>query len=106
MGPECTLCTCHYIPSHQVLSYPSSSEVTAHLTELEQELFFFVANKEAGRMDGYYVNNERDSPSSSATDFHTTHLWHITFPQDSEKIVSVVPKAIYGMLAPLITHHS
>ena len=67
--------------------------MTAHLTELEQELFFFVANKEAGHVDGYYVNNER----SPDTEFHASHLWHVAFPQDTERIISIVPKAANGM---------
>lgn len=48
-------------------------------------------------MDGYYVNNER-SPSSPFTDFHTSHLWHITFPNDTERIVRVVSKAMNGKI--------
>ncbi len=77
------------------MSYPSSVEVTKHLSELEEQLFFFVAKKETGEIDGYYINNER-SPSSDLVTFHTSHLWHISFPKEAERIVSVDSKPANG----------
>ena len=86
----------------QVVSYPSSVEVSKHLSELEEQLFFFVASKDTNEIDGYYINNER-SPSSDLVTFHTSHLWHISFPEEAEKIVSVVSKPVNGELPSCIT---
>lgn len=79
----------------QVMSFPSSPEVTSHLTELEEQLFFFVANKLEGRIDGYYIDNER-TPSAGVVTFHTSHLWHLAFPNDTERIVNVIPQPVNG----------
>ena len=76
-------------------------EVTKHLSELEEQLFFFVVKKETGEIDGYYINNER-SPSSDLVTFHTSHLWHISFPEETERIVGVISKPANGGLCPLI----
>ena len=78
-----------------MISYPSSPEVTSCLTELKEQLFFFVASKEEGRIDGYYVNNE-DTPSSELMSFPISQLWHISFPNATERLVSVIPKPMHG----------
>lgn len=75
----------------EVISYPESQEVTSILTELEEQLFFFVADKEEGTIDGYYVNNE-GSPSSGVTSFHTSQLWHLAFPNTTERLLHLIPK--------------
>ena len=81
----------------EVVSYPSSHDVISHLTELDEQLFFFVADKRKGVMDGYFINNER-TPSLELISFHTSHLWHITFPSATERILSIVHKAMNGNL--------
>jgi hypothetical protein len=81
---------------YQVTSYPTSPEVTSCLTELKEQLFFFVASKQEGRIDGYFVDNEETPSSSELLSFHTSHLWHVSFPKATEKLVSVIPKSVNG----------
>ena len=47
-------------------------------------------------MNGYYVDNER-TPLSEDVSLLASHLWHITFPSEAERIVGVVSKAPNGI---------
>lgn len=75
-----------------MVSYPASVEVTKHLNDLDEQLFFYVVKKETGEIDGYYVN----SPSSDLKSFQTSHLWHMSFPEETERIISVISKPANG----------
>lgn len=84
------------------MTYPTTSEVTFHLTELKEQLFFYVADREAGKVDGYYISNDR-SPSSDHMTLHASHLWHITFPNETERIVDVFHKQANGRSGLIVT---
>lgn len=87
------------------MTYPTTSEVTFHLTELKEQLFFYVADREAGKVDGYYISNDR-SPSSDHMTLHASHLWHITFPNETERIVDVFHKQANGKVRLIGCDHT
>ncbi len=79
-----------------MLNYPATMEVQSRIVELQERLFFYVMDKEMGTMDSYYINTDEERPSpnstSSSSGFHTSHLWHVQFPADSERVLCVTPK--------------
>ena len=75
----------------QVLSYPSSSDVSNTHSELSEKIFFFTANRETQQMSGYRVLL---TPSKEL--LPTELVWTLQFPADSERIISTISKSPNG----------
>ena len=85
--------------SCQVVTYPSSSEVSSILSEVTEQPFFLVPRQGGTELTGYKVLlDEQDTPLNdySGPLFSTKQFWHVQFPPDSEKIVSVQLKRANG----------
>ena len=91
----------------QVVTYPSSSEVTSILSKVTEQPFFLVARQGGTDLTGYKVLLNEWNPSPiedeySGPLYSTEQFWHVQFPADSEQIVSIESKRANGEIYAII----
>ncbi|KAL3700569.1 hypothetical protein R1sor_018591 [Riccia sorocarpa] len=80
---------------HNAHIFPATEESLALFLEHKANVFFYIVDKEKGKIVGYRIKHMVDNFSRRESDghvFHTEPVWSIVFPSDSEVISSVVSK--------------
>ncbi|KAL2651139.1 hypothetical protein R1flu_019267 [Riccia fluitans] len=80
---------------HKAHVFPATEESLALFLKHKSNVFFYVVDKEKGKIVGYSVKHMIDNFSRRESDghvFHTEAVWSVVFPSDTEVISTVVPR--------------
>ncbi|XP_024544147.1 ER membrane protein complex subunit 1 [Selaginella moellendorffii] len=72
--------------------YPTSDESLSLFEKYMQNVYFYIADKEAGQIEGYNIKSQVDAGEEGGLVFQSQKIWSVLFPKDSETIAAITTR--------------